>query len=64
MNRYQNLLDELDAIGGVNNFKRSSNRSNPWNRSFELYNRENKRPLRLGCGSCVRKVYNWLKSNA
>jgi len=64
MNNYKILLDQINNIGGVNNYKLSSNSSNPWNRAYDLYNRENKRPMRKGCLSCVKKVYNWLKKNA
>ena len=64
MNKYQRLLEAINEMGGKGSFKASNNPSYIWNKAFDLYNRENKRKLRKGCGSCQDKVYNWLKANA
>ncbi len=64
ISKYQRVLERIDSIGGKGSFKASTNSLNAWNVAFDLYNIENNKKLRKGCGSCQTKVYNWLKSHA
>ena len=60
-NKFIELLQIIDANGGVEFYGRSDNSQNAWNAAFTLYNRENKK-IRAGCGECAKKVYTWLTS--
>ena len=61
--RYTELLEKIDKLGGRNSYRVTSNKQYPWNAAYTLYSSQNPdKPIRLGCGSCSSKVYNWLKS--
>lgn len=51
------IKSAIDAAGGV-----KEHRSPTWDEAFKLFNSDNKNsPLKRGsCGSCYRKVYEWL----
>ena len=65
MNRAKNLLDSINELDALSNFRANTNIKAVWNAAFVLYRREHPRNLmRSGCESCRKVVYNWLRTNA
>ena len=65
MNRARKLLNTIEELDALNNFRSNTKIKAVWNAAFVLYRREHPRNLmRSGCESCRKTVYNWLRTNA